>query len=151
MYAGETEEQYLATERLVREVGFDRVNTAAYSPRPNTPAAEWDNQVRGSCASLQLGMKSQVHSSSDLAIADSAPQSRLRTFSGLGQAVLELGTVSCPYCTISCFAWPETLAQSEVVWRGLLRTAQELLLLHCAASLLQPMPGRLHVVLTYAL
>lgn len=43
--AGETEDQYLATERLVREVGFDRVNTAAYSPRPNTPAAEWDNQV----------------------------------------------------------------------------------------------------------
>jgi tRNA A37 methylthiotransferase MiaB len=31
--------------QLVREVGFDRVNTAAYSPRPNTPAAEWDNQV----------------------------------------------------------------------------------------------------------
>lgn len=42
---GETEEQYLATEALVREVGFDRVNTAAYSPRPNTPAAEWENQV----------------------------------------------------------------------------------------------------------
>ncbi|GIL59996.1 hypothetical protein Vafri_14638, partial [Volvox africanus] len=44
-FPGETEEQYLATEQLVREVGFDRVNTAAYSPRPNTPAAEWDNQV----------------------------------------------------------------------------------------------------------
>jgi hypothetical protein len=44
--AGETEEQYLATEALVRQIGFDRVNTAAYSPRPNTPAAEWDNQVR---------------------------------------------------------------------------------------------------------
>ena len=43
--AGETEEQYLKTEALVCEVGFDRVNTAAYSPRPNTPAAEWDNQV----------------------------------------------------------------------------------------------------------
>ncbi len=42
---GETEEQYLATEALVRDCGFDRVNTAAYSPRPNTPAAEWDNQV----------------------------------------------------------------------------------------------------------
>ena len=35
----------MRTEALVREVGFDRVNTAAYSPRPNTPAAEWDNQV----------------------------------------------------------------------------------------------------------
>ncbi len=46
VHAGETEEQYLATERLVRQVGFDRVNTAAYSPRPNTPAAEWENQVR---------------------------------------------------------------------------------------------------------
>lgn len=44
-FPGETEEQYLRTEALVREVGFDRVNTAAYSPRPNTPAAEWDNQV----------------------------------------------------------------------------------------------------------
>ena len=44
-FPGETEEQYLATERLVREVGFDRVNTAAYSPRPNTPAADRDDQV----------------------------------------------------------------------------------------------------------
>eukprot|EP00798_Chlamydomonas_sp_ICE-L_P008826 gene8826-68_t len=44
-FPGETEEQYLRTEALVREVGFDRVNTAAYSPRPNTPAADWDNQV----------------------------------------------------------------------------------------------------------
>ena len=26
-------------------VVFDSVNTAAYSPRPNTPAAVWDNQV----------------------------------------------------------------------------------------------------------
>ena len=43
--AGETEEQFEATCALVREVGFDRVNTAAYSPRPATPAAEWDNQV----------------------------------------------------------------------------------------------------------
>ena len=29
----------------MEEVVFDSVNTAAYSPRPNTPAAVWDNQV----------------------------------------------------------------------------------------------------------
>ncbi|GBF98767.1 tRNA (N6-isopentenyl adenosine(37)-C2)-methylthiotransferase [Raphidocelis subcapitata] len=44
-FPGETEEQYQRTEDLVRSIGFDRVNTAAYSPRPNTPAAEWENQV----------------------------------------------------------------------------------------------------------
>ncbi|MEB3266847.1 MAG: TRAM domain-containing protein, partial [Cyanobacteriota bacterium] len=25
--------------------GFDQVNTAAYSPRPNTPAADWPDQL----------------------------------------------------------------------------------------------------------
>lgn len=29
----------------MEEVVFDSVNTAAYSPRPNTPAAVWDNQI----------------------------------------------------------------------------------------------------------
>lgn len=29
----------------MEEVVFDSVNTAAYSPRPNTPAAKWDNQL----------------------------------------------------------------------------------------------------------
>ena len=44
-FPGETEAQFEATVALVQEVGFDRVNTAAYSPRPNTPAADWPNQV----------------------------------------------------------------------------------------------------------
>ena len=39
------EEQFEETCALVREVGFDRVNTAAYSPRPSTPAAVWDHQI----------------------------------------------------------------------------------------------------------
>ena len=38
--------QFQRTVALVREVGFDRVNTAAYSPRPNTPAAVVDDQVQ---------------------------------------------------------------------------------------------------------
>ena len=29
----------------MEEVKFDTVNTAAYSPRPNTPAATWENQI----------------------------------------------------------------------------------------------------------
>lgn len=29
----------------MNEVIFDSVNTAAYSPRPNTPAATWTNQI----------------------------------------------------------------------------------------------------------
>ncbi len=44
-FPGETEAQFESTLRLVDEIGFDLLNTAAYSPRPNTPAALWDNQL----------------------------------------------------------------------------------------------------------
>ena len=44
-FPGESEEQFLNTLSLMEEVKFDQVNTAAYSPRPNTPAAEWSNQI----------------------------------------------------------------------------------------------------------
>lgn len=44
-FPGETEEDFLQTLDLMNEVVFDSVNTAAYSPRPNTPAAAWDNQI----------------------------------------------------------------------------------------------------------
>lgn len=44
-FPGETEEQFQETLSLMEEVIFDSVNTAAYSPRPNTPAAIWENQV----------------------------------------------------------------------------------------------------------
>lgn len=42
---GETEEQFQRTIELVELLGFDRVNTAAYSPRPGTPAAVRADQV----------------------------------------------------------------------------------------------------------
>ncbi len=29
----------------MEEIGFDLLNTAAYSPRPGTPAAVWENQL----------------------------------------------------------------------------------------------------------
>jgi tRNA-2-methylthio-N6-dimethylallyladenosine synthase len=44
-FPGETETQFENTLQLVADIGFDLVNTAAYSPRPGTPAALWDNQL----------------------------------------------------------------------------------------------------------
>ncbi len=44
-FPGETDQQYEKTLDLIREIEFDLVNTAAYSARPNTPAANWPNQV----------------------------------------------------------------------------------------------------------
>jgi tRNA-2-methylthio-N6-dimethylallyladenosine synthase len=44
-FPGESENQFQRTLELVDEIGFDLVNTAAYSPRPHTPAAQWPNQV----------------------------------------------------------------------------------------------------------
>lgn len=44
-FPGETEAQFENTLKLVDEIGFDQLNTAAYSPRPGTPAAQWDNQL----------------------------------------------------------------------------------------------------------
>jgi tRNA-2-methylthio-N6-dimethylallyladenosine synthase len=44
-FPGETEAQFERTLQLVADIGFDQLNTAAYSPRPGTPAAQWNNQL----------------------------------------------------------------------------------------------------------
>lgn len=44
-FPGETEAQFQNTLKLVEDIGFDQLNTAAYSPRPGTPAAVWHNQI----------------------------------------------------------------------------------------------------------
>jgi tRNA-2-methylthio-N6-dimethylallyladenosine synthase len=44
-FPGETEQQFENTLKLVADIGFDQLNTAAYSPRPGTPAAVWDEQL----------------------------------------------------------------------------------------------------------
>jgi tRNA-2-methylthio-N6-dimethylallyladenosine synthase len=44
-FPGETDAQFEATLQLVDDLEFDLVNTAAYSPRPSTPAAVWKNQL----------------------------------------------------------------------------------------------------------
>ena len=53
-FPGETEEQFENTLRLVETVGFDQLNTAAYSPRPGTPAAVWDSQLSDAVKSDRL-------------------------------------------------------------------------------------------------
>jgi tRNA-2-methylthio-N6-dimethylallyladenosine synthase len=44
-FPGETEAQFQNTLKLMEDIVFDMVNTAAYSPRPGTPAAQWANQL----------------------------------------------------------------------------------------------------------
>jgi tRNA-2-methylthio-N6-dimethylallyladenosine synthase len=44
-FPGETDSQFQDTLRLIEDIGFDMVNTAAYSPRPGTPAATWPDQL----------------------------------------------------------------------------------------------------------
>ncbi len=44
-FPGETQEQFLNTVKTVQEIEFDACNTAAYSPRPDTPSAIWENQI----------------------------------------------------------------------------------------------------------
>jgi tRNA-2-methylthio-N6-dimethylallyladenosine synthase len=44
-FPGETDDQFKRTLELMERVKFDNLNTFAYSQRPNTEAALWDNQV----------------------------------------------------------------------------------------------------------
>jgi tRNA-2-methylthio-N6-dimethylallyladenosine synthase len=44
-FPGETQEEFMNTVSLVEEIGFDACITAAYSPRPHTPASNWEHQL----------------------------------------------------------------------------------------------------------
>jgi tRNA-2-methylthio-N6-dimethylallyladenosine synthase len=44
-FPGETQEEFMNTVSLVEEICFDACITAAYSPRPHTPASNWEQQV----------------------------------------------------------------------------------------------------------
>ncbi|GAC1468685.1 MAG: tRNA (N6-isopentenyl adenosine(37)-C2)-methylthiotransferase MiaB [Chamaesiphon sp.] len=53
-FPGETEKQFENTLNLVEDIGFDLLNTAAYSPRPGTPAALGKNQLSEDVKSERL-------------------------------------------------------------------------------------------------
>ena len=44
-FPGETQEEFMNTIKAVREIGFDSCITSAYSPRPDTPSANWNGQI----------------------------------------------------------------------------------------------------------
>ncbi len=44
-FPGETHEQFMDSVSVVREIGYDACNTAVYSARPHTPAADWDDLI----------------------------------------------------------------------------------------------------------
>ena len=44
-FPGETEEAFERTLQLMEEVKFDNIHSYAYSPRPNTEAAVWHDQI----------------------------------------------------------------------------------------------------------
>ncbi|MEO0854815.1 MAG: radical SAM protein, partial [Cyanobacteria bacterium J06648_11] len=83
-FPGETEAQFEDTVRLVEDVGFDRVNTAAYSPRPGTPAADWEGQLSEEVKSDRLQRLNR-------AVNASAAQCSAR-FLGLTEEILVEGT-----------------------------------------------------------
>lgn len=53
-FPGETEDQFQKSLDLMETVKFDVMNTAAYSPRPRTPAAEMENQIPDSVKADRL-------------------------------------------------------------------------------------------------
>ncbi len=53
-FPGETNEQFQKTLSIIKDIEFDQVNTAAYSPRPNTPAAKWADQLPESIKTERL-------------------------------------------------------------------------------------------------
>lgn len=59
-FPGETDEAFQKTLQLMEEVKFDNVNSFAYSPRPNTEAALWTDQIDEGVKSERLQLVQQL-------------------------------------------------------------------------------------------
>jgi len=53
-FPGETEEDFVATCRVVREIGFSKIHKFPFSPRRGTPAAEMSDQVPAPAKNARL-------------------------------------------------------------------------------------------------
>jgi len=81
-FPGETEAQFQNTLRLVEDIGFDQLNTAAYSPRPATPAADWSGQVDEATKSDRLQRLNRL-------VADKAAERTQRYWGRLEHVLVE--------------------------------------------------------------
>ena len=81
-FPGETEEQFENTLKLVEDIGFDLLNTAAYSPRPGTPAALWDNQLSEEVKSDRLQRLNHL-------VSTKAAQASQRYFGRIEEVLVE--------------------------------------------------------------
>ena len=81
-FPGETEEQFENTLKLVEDIGFDLLNTAAYSPRPGTPAAVWDSQLSEEVKSDRLQRLNHL-------VSTKAAQASQRYFGRLEEVLVE--------------------------------------------------------------
>ena len=53
-FPGETEEDFIMTKRIVDRIGYAHAYSFKYSPRPGTPAAEMENQIKEDVKSRRL-------------------------------------------------------------------------------------------------
>lgn len=81
-FPGETEAQFENTLQLVEDIGFDLLNTAAYSPRPGTPAALWDNQLSEEVKSDRLQRLNRL-------VSTKAAQASQRYFGRIEEVLVE--------------------------------------------------------------
>lgn len=59
-FPGETEAQFQNTLSMMKAVKFDVMNTASYSPRPQTPAAEFEDQIPESVKADRLARANRL-------------------------------------------------------------------------------------------
>jgi tRNA-2-methylthio-N6-dimethylallyladenosine synthase len=88
-FPGETEEQFQNTLQLMEDLTFDLVNTAAYSPRPGTPAAVWEGQLDEAIKADRLQRINRV-------VTDSALKASQRYLGRTEEILVEAGNPKNP-------------------------------------------------------
>jgi tRNA-2-methylthio-N6-dimethylallyladenosine synthase len=88
-FPGETEEQFQNTLQLMEDLTFDLVNTAAYSPRPGTPAAIWEGQLDEATKSDRLQRINRL-------VTDSALKASQRYLGRTEEILVEAGNPKNP-------------------------------------------------------